>query len=146
MRAISWAAALGIAIALFVFSGQTGEASGKLSMGLAERLLGKLPFLSVDVEKFDHILRKTAHFCLFAAEGFALYAAISASLRQRKRALSATLALSAVLAVLNELYQLTSVDRSCRISDMLLDFSGATVGALAAIPLICGIKRLFRRR
>ena len=42
------------------------------------------------------------------------------------------------VAVLNELHQLTAVGRSCSVTDMLIDMSGALVG-IAAASLICWI-------
>ena len=120
---------------LFFFSGQSGEESGDLSGRLTQFLFGWLIDRGADEALLEHLLRKTAHFGIFAVEGFLLGMALLHLLR-RKAALPAALAAGALLAVANELHQLISVARSCSVTDMLIDASGAATGLLAAYVLL----------
>ena len=139
-----WALSAGIVVLMFCFSGQTGEESSSLSMLLTQWVLDHFSFIRAEAEILEHVLRKTAHFSIFAASGAFLYAALRFSFG-KKRAVWLSLAASAVLAVANELHQLMNIERSCQVSDMLLDFSGAVAGILAAGALMWLAKKLFRR-
>lgn len=131
---------------LFYFSGQSGVESGELSTGLAQQLLDRMPNLSISLETMDHILRKTAHFGIFAVEGFLLRIGLGAMRPGRWGNVLITTVLSGGIAVLNELHQLTAEGRSCMPKDMLLDACGALVGAIFAAMVDCTIRELRRRR
>ena len=150
-----WALAVGWIAVLVWCSGQDGVDSGSLSSSLARALMARMPFLDVSLDTFEHYLRKFAHFGIFALEGFLMRIALY---NTRPRTLVNGIiasAICAVLAVSNELHQLTAQGRSCSATDMLIDFSGAFLGILAA-SLICWIaesiwirrryRRLARRR
>ena len=140
-----WILSAAIIAMLFVFSGQTGEESRGVSQAITQWVLNHFAFIRVEAGVLEHILRKTAHFSLFAAEGFFLYTAFRISFGGKKRAFFISAAVSLAVAVLNELHQLMDIERSCQVSDMLLDFAGSLTGMLAATALIWIIKRLFQR-
>ena len=133
-----WALALGWAGMLFWFSGQDGVDSASLSGRLARALLARMPFISVSEVTFEYCLRKLAHFGIFALEGFLMRIALYNT--RPSRGLNGLIAalVCCPVAVLNELHQLTAVGRSCSVTDMLIDMSGALVG-IAAASLICWI-------
>ena len=89
----------------------------------------------------DHILRKTAHFCEFALLGAELRLLFlllgQRGLQGQANALFAALA----AAVTDEAIQILSA-RGSQVKDVLLDFCGAFVGALAVLLLAL----LHRRR
>lgn len=142
-----WALAVGWAVIMFMLSGQTGVDSGRLSGGLAQALLKRLTFLNVSSETFEYILRKLAHFGIFAVEGFFMRVALYST--RPSRGLNGVLAsvVCCGVAVLNELYQLTAEGRYCSVRDMFIDASGALAG-IAAASLMCWISESFwvRRR
>lgn len=134
------AAILGLASAawigvLFFFSGQSGDESGSLSMGLVELLFGGLIERGADPLALEHLLRKLAHLGIFAVAGF-LLALTGACLLPRRRAMLCAVGCSAVLAVTNELHELLSPERTCSPADMLIDFAGALLGILAAAAVL----------
>ena len=92
-----------------------------------------------------HFVRKLAHFTEFFILGCLAWAFLSGILAgSRKPLLSAFLASSGwglAAAVTDELLQLTSPGRSCQISDMLLDLSGAAAGALLLSLLFYILRR-----
>ena len=140
-----WALSAGVIAMMFDFSGQSGAESQSLSVGLTQWILDHFSFVRMDADKLEHLLRKIAHFCMFAAEGFFLHAALRFSMEKKGLALIAAAAVSALLAVINELHQLFSAERSCQASDMLLDFGGGICG-MAAFALIALILRRIRRK
>jgi VanZ family protein len=133
-----WALALGWAVLLFWFSGQDGVDSSDLSGRLARALMARMPFINVSEITFEFYLRKLAHFGIFAVEGFLMRVALYNT--RPSRWLNGIIAalVCCPVAVLNELYQLTAVDRSCSVTDMLIDLSGALIG-IAAASLVCWI-------
>lgn len=122
---------------LFFFSGQSGEESGALSERLTQWLFGPLIARGADAAQLEHLLRKAAHFSIFAVAGF-LVCMTLLHLMRRRGAVASALALSCALAVGNELHQTLSEGRSCQVTDMLIDASGAALG-LTAAALIVGL-------
>ena len=131
---------------LFYFSGQSGAESGELSGRLAEALLRHMPFLNVSQETFNHILRKLAHFGIFAVEGFLVRIGLAGVRPYGRGNLMISVVVCGFIAVLNELHQLTSDGRACMPQDMLLDAFGAAVGAIFALMVECTVRELCRRR
>ena len=127
-------AALWVAV-LFYFSGQDGGQSGALSGALAEKLLRHMPFLAVSVDTFELVLRKLAHFGIFAVEGFLLRLGLGKLRPARFGNNLISFLIGGGLAVLNELHQLASEGRVCSATDMAIDASGALLGALVAAAI-----------
>ena len=120
---------------LFFFSGQSGEESGRLSEKLTRWLFGALIERGADAAQLEHLLRKAAHFGVFAVAGFLICMTLLHLLR-RRGAVWAALAAGCVLAVANELHQTLSEGRSCQFTDMLIDASGAALGLTAAALIV----------
>lgn len=127
--AVMWVAVL------FYFSGQDGGQSSALSAALAEKLLRHMPFLAVSVETFELVLRKLAHFGIFAVEGFLLRLGLGKLRPARFGNNLISVFIGGGLAVLNELHQLASEGRVCSAADMAIDASGVLVGALVAAAI-----------
>ena len=77
--------------------------------------------LTGDVE---HHIRKLAHFCEFALLGLLLCHSFSALGVSNRTATGYILFLALFSAVLDEYIQSFSPGRACRVTDVLLDFSG----------------------
>ena len=131
---------------LFFFSGQSGVNSGELSLGLADRLLMLFPGLDMDVLELEHILRKLAHFAIFAVEGLLLYVALNAIWPGKLRNAGIAAGICAAVGVLNELHQLLAEERSCQFTDMLIDTAGGIVGVAAGLILVWALSKLDRIR
>ena len=134
LAAVAW---LGV---LFWFSGQSGAQSGALSRGITQWLFGWL----LEYVSFDtlHIfVRKSAHFCAFAVEGFLACSALLCVLPGKRAALVTGLSCAGV-AVLNELHQTISVGRSCEVRDMLIDTAGALTGLAFAVVVLHAFSKL----
>lgn len=130
---------------LFFFSGQSAVNSGELSLGLADRLLILFPGIDMDALELEHIVRKLAHFAIFAVEGLLLYLALNAIWPEKLRNSGIAAGICAAVGVLNELHQLLAEERSCQFSDMLLDAAGGIVGVGSGIILVWALSKLDRR-
>lgn len=139
-----WALAIGWIAVLFFFSGQTGAQSGALSgwlTGIVQRIL---PMLSLARGTLEYLLRKLAHFGIFAVEGFLLCLAMMETCKDVGAGALLTGILCTAMAAANELHQSFFEGRSCEGRDMLIDTAGAMLGILAAMLLFHILRR--RRR
>lgn len=75
----------------------------------------------------NHMVRKLAHFCEFAALGFVTLQLCAVLRRMQWHYMLHSLSLGLACAVMDESIQLLS-DRDSQVSDILLDFSGVMVG------------------
>ena len=142
-----WLAAIAWVAVLFFFSGQTSVESGELSMRVTRFVLRLFPWLPWTAEALHPVLRKLAHFGIFAVEGALLSSALMVTLGKRP-ALGASLAcvLCAGMAALNEYHQSFIDGRSCELRDVLIDSGGALTGTLAAALILYLLRRHARRR
>lgn len=118
------------ASAAILFSSQSGEISGGLSLGLTQKLLGWIypNYTLKTLYSWNSFLRNGAHFGIYFLLGFGL----SGALRFQKRLppyLSAFI-LGVLFAVTDELHQLFSPGRAAQFTDVLLDACGVAVGSL----------------
>ena len=86
------------------------------------------------------LVRKLAHFTIFAVLGFLCFAAFSVDLPPR-RAFPAALTLGAVRAVLDEVHQSFVPGRSCELRDMGIDGAGVLLGAAFLLLILYWIQR-----
>ncbi len=147
-----WIPAIFIMILIFFFSAQNGNTSSETSGGFAE-FLAKICYpdfasfsdskkLSV-LSNCQFIVRKAAHFSVYAALGFFC----TLPLLHYKRLLffkriCAAVLISAVYALSDEFHQYFVPERSCRITDVLIDTCGALTGALCFSILVYFIKKI----
>ena len=130
----------GAVAATCFFSSQSGSVSDDLSLGLVKKLLSLfLPDASaVEMEFFNHILRKLAHFFLYWVLGCGLYGLL---LRQdRLPQIPAALVLGAAYASLDEYHQSFVQGRTPGVRDVLID----SCGVLAGCAVIAALAQLSR--
>ena len=137
--------ALGWTGTLFFFSGQNAVDSSSLSRKLARLIIEWFPALGMGPADLEPILRKIAHFGIFALEGFLTGIALINALGYGK-GMALSFAVCTVMAVGNELHQLFSVGRSCEVRDMFIDAGGALTGILFAAVLIAVFSYFSRRK
>lgn len=118
----------------FIFS--MSAANGEESSGISDLILKRINELT-GLEITSHFIRKAAHFCEFALLSFLISNAVFATWKSKKSGIYAFPA-ACLYAVTDELHQLFSDGRACSFRDMLIDSSGAFLGALvfSAITLI----------
>ena len=109
---------------IFCMSLNNAEESKALSDSLAQRLIN---FLGINIPKV--ILRKGAHFVEFAGLGLCLCNALYASFGHRLTPVFALVG-SVIYAISDEVHQIFSEGRACRITDVLIDSAGALLGII----------------
>ena len=140
---------------IFQFSSASREESGELSEGITRKVVvtlyrdfEDLPAgeQSLIMQKAHRYIRKAAHFSEFALLGFlsaCLLLYISGAFRRIKLwlTLTAPTVFTLLYAISDEVHQIFS-DRGPRVTDVLIDFSGAVCGIL----LVHGIAYLIARK
>lgn len=135
---------------IFYMSSQTGKESGELSGRLISTVAA---FINPDfdkmndeqkkeiIDKWQHFTRKTAHFTEYAILGVLYFAAFAqhSDRFKRKSCILWSVCCSAVYASTDEIHQRFVDGRGGQVSDVIIDSSGALVGALIA----CGIVVLY---
>ena len=139
IRALLIAALILWTVFIFARSLRSAEDSTEESAFFLEFIRRFLPSVSM------HFVRKLAHFTEFFILGCLSSALFQRAFGEKKCPVVigclAALCYSLAVAVTDELLQLTSPGRSCQISDMLLDFSGAAAGTILLILIILFLKR-----
>lgn len=124
---------------IFSFSMETAAESSGSSDGFIRTFLSFIDddFESLSpeaqtetVESLSHLVRKTAHFCIFGMLGILVSSAISTYNLAPRRTLLCSVSLCALYAVSDEVHQFFVPGRACMIRDMLLDTCGALCGVL----------------
>ena len=148
LRIVLWAAVVAWMVLIFWFSMEDANRSSETSGRVVRWLLTHFDksFLSLPLEEqllkmedWSFVVRKLAHFCIFAGLGFLCFAAFSVDLPSR-RAFPAALVLGAVRAVLDEVHQSFIPGRSCEVRDMCIDFSGVLLGAVFLLLILQFVK------
>lgn len=148
--------AAGICIGVFMMSSQDAEASKSTSGGLiawfARRLYGGFSERSPEEQQaivgaYQHFVRKLAHFSVYAALGIVSTGAALTWERPAKTCrVAAALVFCFCFAASDEIHQRFVPGRSGQVSDVLLDFCGAAVGATLLLFVLWLISRQKRKR
>ena len=137
---ISWVLVAAVMIFIFLMSSANGEKSSDMSNSL---LIKIIELTGLDIS--SHFIRKAAHFSEFAALSFLLSNAVFATFNTKKAPVIA-FPLACVYAVTDELHQLFSDGRACSVKDMLIDSSGALLGAIIfSLIILIYIKNIERK-
>lgn len=137
---ISWVLVAAVMIFIFLMSSANGEKSSDMSNSL---LIKIIELTGLDIS--SHFIRKAAHFSEFAALSFLLSNAVFATFNTKKAPVIA-FPLACVYAVTDELHQLFSDGRACSVKDMLIDSSGALLGAIIfSLIILIYIKKIERK-
>ena len=117
-----------IACIVFIFSNsmQIGDVSESAS-GRVLLLMKKANHLT------DHIVRKLAHFCEYALEGFLLTLCLRVYTRHFFVHISWPILGGLLTALTDETIQMFSDGRSSQLTDVWLDFSGVMAGILVGL-------------
>ena len=130
---------LSLALIGFIFarSLKPAELSSEESGVISDIVQGVFSrWFSLSEDEWVAIVRKTAHFCEFAALGFCVkgFTASLGDLRgENYRSLPLLFCL--LIAMSDEMLQMLMPGRSCEVKDALLDFAGAIAGTL--VLLLC---------
>lgn len=105
---------------MFGFSNQNGEQSGTISRKIVEFLFNG----AENKDVLEHIVRKVAHFSLYAVGGFFIYGFTNTFSISTKKKIIITIVVGALYAVSDELHQMFIRGRSGQATDVLIDTCG----------------------
>lgn len=129
---ISWAIVIGIMLTIFIFSNQASETSSNTSTQFINCVFQTN--FSEEIGSFIYIhkvIRKLAHFTIYALLGLATYNALFVSFKKNFwKILLGSILISFLYAISDEFHQLFIAGRSAEVLDVLLDTTGAAVGGL----------------
>ena len=144
LRIVLWFLVLSWMAVIFCFSmenaDESSSTSGAVIRWLLERFDKTFPALSpveqfAEIEAWSFVVRKLAHFLVFAVLGFLSAAASSVDLGAKEAFLMA-LAIGIVYAASDEIHQAFVPGRACQFRDVLIDSSGVLLGAGFLILLL----------
>lgn len=126
--ALSVLLALACAGLIFWFSAQSGEASAQMSSSVMNPISRLL--IALFGEAAHTVLRKCAHFILYAALMFLTCNAFFQARSEGRLSLYAPFVVSVLYAVSDEIHQYFVPGRACRLYDIGVDALGCVVGGL----------------
>ena len=136
---------------VFIFSNSmkvatvsTGASAKVLS--LLRRILRHVRLTGAADHLTMHIVRKMAHFCEYALEGFLLMLCMRVYSRHPIRHISVPMLGGVLTAMTDETIQLFSEGRSSQVTDVWLDSAGVLTGILTALIFMALCRLLFHHR
>lgn len=137
---------------IFNFSNQDSEKSGSTSQKVTEAITKDIKAIQElnknekarVIDKIEDVIRKIAHFSLYALVGFLLMALFSTYNINEKNKIISTIIIGAIYAISDEFHQSFISGRSGQVSDVFLDTLGVTVGGLFILLIIKTVKK-FRK-
>jgi VanZ family protein len=135
---LSWTAVLLWLVLIFSLSAQPAEQSDELSKKVTEVIIetvDRVVPLETDekptidlVERFNHIVRKYAHFSAYLVLGLLIMNALRRSGVRGFKAFMFSLLFCILYAVSDEIHQLFVPGRGAQVTDVLIDGAGSIVG------------------
>ena len=135
---------------IFNFSNQDSEKSGSTSQKVTEAITKDIKSIqklnknekAKVIDKIEDVIRKIAHFSLYALVGFLLMALFSTYNINEKNKIISTIIIGAIYAISDEFHQSFVSGRSGQVSDVFLDTLGTTVGGLFILLIIKTVNKL----
>ena len=137
-----------IACIWFIFSNSMAvatvseQSSGRV-LRLMQAVLRRLGHPALAERLTMHIVRKLAHFCEYALEGFLLMLCMRVYSRHPLRHITVPMLGGVLTALADETIQLFSEGRSSQVTDVWLDSAGVLAGILVAIVLLLACEGLY---
>lgn len=138
VRTIIMILLLGTFFIIFGFSSQDGQESGNLSSKITRFMIERLMIQNRELilKRAESVIRKIAHFLIYALVGFLLMALMSTySVKENKRILI-SLGVGILYATSDEIHQAFVPGRSPQITDVVLDSIGVLVGIILFLIII----------
>lgn len=148
VRTIIMILLLGTFFIIFGFSSQDGEESGNLSSEITRFMLERLPIENNELilKRTESVIRKIAHFSIYALVGFLLMTLISTYPVKENKRILISLGVGILYATSDEIHQAFVPGRSPQITDVVLDTIGVLVGIILLLIIIqiCKIIKIKR--
>lgn len=120
---------------IFYLSHKPAVDSNKLSKGITKKVVETVekiaPEVELDISRFNHLLRKNAHFFAYLVLGVLVVNALRFSGIIGYRAMALGLFICVIYAISDEVHQIFVPGRGCQVKDVIIDSAGAFVGILS---------------
>jgi len=128
-------------VCVFWFSHQEGGNSSQMSEFIIEKIVEVMPWIVdiIDIDNIHFLIRKLAHFSIYAVGGIISFLYFSTFDISIKKAFLLAVSVCFLYAISDEIHQLFVQGRSGEFRDVLIDTSGAIVGS----SLILSLEKLF---
>lgn len=139
---ISWILVISWMAFLFSMSSKVREESNDLSKGITEKIVQVIekvyPEFEIDIHKFNHIIRKNAHFFGYLLLGILASLVLRVSGVKGFKLFVFSLLFCVLYAISDEVHQHFVPGRGPQIRDVLIDSAGSTVGIIVNF-IVAGI-------
>ena len=134
---------------MFWFSAQKGEDSGNTSKSLTiqimEMIFGKNILQNeLLIENIETIIRKLAHYTIYAIGGFLIMNYAYATQKTDKEKIRYSIALGGCYAISDEIHQFFVPERSARLFDVVIDTFGIITGVIIYFVLRKWLEKALR--
>lgn len=131
-KIISWLAIILWLVLIFILSAQPVHKSNGLSKGIAGKIIKIIEKISPDknisLGRFNHYLRKTAHFFFYMILGILMMNVLKMVKVEGAKRIALALVICVLCAMLDEFHQLFVPGRGAQVKDVIIDSIGAIVG------------------
>lgn len=138
--AVSWALVIACMCIIFSLSAQNGEQSSDLSDSFVTAIL---EWLNISID--EGLLRTMAHCLEFMGLSVLIFNATYSTWETKFTPLIA-FGGTVLYAITDEIHQIFVPERAFQISDILVDSTGALIGAIASLIILKIIKIILERR
>ena len=140
-------------IVIFKFSNEPAEVSGNTSLNvtrvIVELVENKETPEEQRIEKInqlDPIIRKIAHFALFAIGGFIIMLFINTYDTKQNKKIIISVIIGIIYACTDEIHQIFIPGRSGQITDVIIDSFGIIVGTYISLLIINVLNKIIKKR
>ena len=134
---------------IFSFSNQNGNDSGSISKKITKILTNKIEYIQkMDklkkekyLKKVEHIVRKIAHFSIYALCGILLICLMLTFRIKNIIRIGISFSLGLIYAISDEIHQSFIPGRSAQLTDVLIDTSGVIFGIVLVLLIYTLIKK-----
>lgn len=142
---ISWTLVLSWMLFLFIMSSKVREDSDKLSRGITKKTVSVLekmyPNIEINIDKFNYIIRKNAHFFGYLLLGIFISLLLRVNGVRGFKLFIYSLITCIVYAISDEVHQYFVPGRGPEIRDVIIDSLGSIIGITINFITINLLKR-----
>lgn len=139
LKSLPWIVVVLWMALIFFFSQQPAHISNSLSTTITEQLVETVqkiaPIEEVYVEKFNHIVRKNAHFFIYFFLGIIVFWVFNKTKIKGFHSIWIAFVFCSIYAVSDEFHQLFVPGRGAQLKDVLIDCAGAACGISLAVMI-----------
>ena len=122
---------IGTACVIFVFSSQNGQKSTGISRAVTQKVTQNVKQIQnlepqekeVTLLKIEAVIRKLAHFLIYMVMGILLMSFMKLTSIKEKNKILFSISIGTIYAILDEIHQIFTPERTARILDVAIDTS-----------------------